>query len=280
MIIRALDRAELDTVIGWAELEGWKPGRNDAEAFWATDPGAFVGVEVDGELVGSGSIVSYAGRMGFVGLFIVRPEFRGLGYGKALWDHMLATLPERLDPGASMALDGVKAMETTYEETGFRTVHDDRRMRLVSEAAQMPADVRRITAPVGNIAEFDTRCFGVPRQAFLQAWLGQEDHIALARVTDRLRGYAVVRPCWEGYRIGPLFAEDLESAQALLTAVYAHLAPGSEVFLDVPDVNEVALNWALEMGGVEVFTCARMYTATPPTTDWGRVFGVTSLELG
>ncbi len=279
MTIRELTRPEISTVLQWAALEGWNPG-DDARTFHDTDPEGFWGVDVDGELVGSGSIVSYGGRLGFVGLFIVRPEFRGQGHGKALWDHMLTTLPERLDPGASMALDGVKAMEATYTRTGFRTIHDDRRMRIVSQAAVMPATVHRITAPVGNVAEFDTRCFGVPRPVFLQLWLAAADHVALACVDERLRGFAVARPCVTGYRVGPIFAEDVATAETLLTGVFASVPQGSELFIDVPDSNTAAMRWAAGHGGEEVFTCARMYTGTPPATDWGRVFGVTTLELG
>jgi hypothetical protein len=35
-----------------------------------------------------------------------------------------------------------------------------------------------------------------------------------------------------------------------------------------------------EHGMTEVFGCARMYLGDPPPTPWGRVFGVTTSELG
>ena len=41
MKIRPLTREELDVAVGWAAEEGWDPGRGDAEAFWAADPGGF-----------------------------------------------------------------------------------------------------------------------------------------------------------------------------------------------------------------------------------------------
>lgn len=280
-MIRPLTRPEIDQVVDWAAAEGWNPGRDDAAVFWQTDPQGFVGLEADGALVASGSMVSYAGRMGFVGLFIVRPAFRGQGFGKALWEHMMQALPERLDPGAPMALDGVKAMEDTYAASGFRTAHDDHRMRLVSATADCPVDVHRITSAVGSIGEFDARCFGAPRPVFLREWLRRPGHIALVSLSDRLRGFGVVRPCRSGYKVGPLFAEDVKVADGLLQGFFSFLPAGSEVFLDVPSSNAVALRWAEEeLGGVEVFTCARMYTGKAPATDWSRVFGVTTLELG
>ena len=69
-------RAELDTLMEWAADVGWNPGRNDAQIFWDTDPQGFVAAEQGSELIGGGSIVSYGGRFGFMGLFIIRPDQR------------------------------------------------------------------------------------------------------------------------------------------------------------------------------------------------------------
>lgn len=44
--IRLATRAELDTIIDWAAREGWNPGIDDGNAFWAADPeGYWVAVE-------------------------------------------------------------------------------------------------------------------------------------------------------------------------------------------------------------------------------------------
>ena len=59
MSIRRMTRDELDTLVEWAAREGWNPGLDDAEVFWATDPDGFVAAEIDGKLVGGGSIVAY-----------------------------------------------------------------------------------------------------------------------------------------------------------------------------------------------------------------------------
>ncbi len=277
--IRQLRRPELDTVLDWAAAEGWNPGA-DADAFWACDPEAFLGVEQDGELIAAGAIVDYGGRLGYMGLFIVRPQFRGRGLGRELWYHRRDRLLERLQPGAPLALDGVKEMEPFYSAGGFRTVHDQHRMRVSSVVESVPARVRRIHAPTGSLPELDTRCFGAARPAFLRAWLAQPDHLCLAHVDDRLRGYAVLRPCRVGYKVGPLFADSATVADELFRGLCADLPVGSQVFVDVPGVNSEALRWVTDRGGEEVFTCARMYYGPPPTTDWSRVFGVTTLELG
>lgn len=58
LIIRSMRRFELDILISRASREGWNPGQHDADIFWNTDPDGFIAAELDGELIGSGSIVA------------------------------------------------------------------------------------------------------------------------------------------------------------------------------------------------------------------------------
>jgi hypothetical protein len=84
----------------------------------------------------------------------------------------------------------------------------------------------------------------------------------------------------EGFRIGPLFADDLATAAALLQDLTAET---DDVFyLDVPDEaeNPAAAQLIGRFGTKEVWRCARMYTRGRPRLDAGRIFGNTSLELG
>ena len=62
--------------------------------FWATDPEGFVTAEIEGELIGGGSIVAYEKKYGFIGLFIVRPEYRGHGLGDRLWNQRVMLLTD------------------------------------------------------------------------------------------------------------------------------------------------------------------------------------------
>ena len=277
--IRALEKSELGTLLDWAAQEGWNPG-DELDVFWQTDPQAYLGVHRDGELIAGLAIVDYGGRLGNMGLFIVRPDFRGQGLGRQLWYQGRDRLLERLDPGAPIAIDAVKAMEDFYAASGFIATHDQHRMRVVSGHEQVPASVRRISAPVGSVPDMDTGCFGAPRPTFLAGWLAQSDHVAFAHVDDKLRGYGVLRPCRTGFKVGPLFADSADVADGLVRAMAAEVPTGSEIFVDVPEVNSAGMEWIAERGGEEVFTCARMYYGTPPASDWTAVFGVTTLELG
>ena len=74
LTIRAMTRADLDAAIDWAAAEGWNPGLDDAECFYAADPAGFLMGFAGDAPVASISVVRYGDTFGFLGLYIVRPE--------------------------------------------------------------------------------------------------------------------------------------------------------------------------------------------------------------
>src|SRR5215210_8936288 len=92
LVIRPGSRGELDLTVEWAANEGWNPGLSDAECFYAADPEGFLLAFRDGEPVASISVVRYGSDFGFLGLYIVRPNLRGRGYGYQLWRAGMAHL--------------------------------------------------------------------------------------------------------------------------------------------------------------------------------------------
>jgi GNAT superfamily N-acetyltransferase len=284
--IRNMTRPEVDELVAWAAREGWNPGLHDAELFWATDPEAFIAADLDGELIGGGAITSYGGEFGFMGFFIVRPEFRGRGLGDALWHARRDRLLARLRPGASIGLDGVFAMQDYYARGGFVFSHRDIRFRVEVAQGQAgpPADDEDIvplaSVPFDRLLNYDRSCFPALRPTFLSGWISQPDALALGCLRDgELSGYGVVRRCGEGCKIGPLFADDAVAANAL----YRHLArfaAGDPLFFDAPENNPAAIGLAHQHRMAEVFGCARMYLGPAPDLAHERVFGVTTFELG
>ncbi|MCY1273679.1 Acetyltransferase YpeA [compost metagenome] len=286
LLIRNMNRAELDELVGWAAREGWNPGLLDAELFWAADPEAFIAAEFNGEMIGGGAITSYEGEFGFMGFFIVRPKYRGRGFGDRLWHERRERLIARLQPGATIGLDGVFEMQDYYAKGGFVFSHRDLRFRaeIPVRPTSTPVDVEDIVPLTDfsfeDVLAYDRTCFPAPRPAFLKGWIAQPEALALAcRRDGRLAGYGVVRSCREGCKIGPLFADDSAAASAL----YWHLAgyaAGGPLFLDTPENNPAAVELARRQGMIEVFGCARMYLGPAPELAHHHVFGVTSFELG
>jgi hypothetical protein len=284
--VRNMTRSEVDTLVAWAAREGWNPGLHDAQLFWATDPEAFIAADLDREMIGDGAITSYHGEFGFMGFFIVRPEYRGLGFGNTLWQARRQRLLDRLRPGASIGLDGVLAMRDYYARGGF--VFSHRNMRFRTEITDRPEtsrdDDRNIiplaAVPFDQLLEYDRTCFPAMRPNFLRGWIAQPDALALGYLRDgKLNGYGVVRRCGQGCKVGPLFADDAQVAGALYARL-AGFATGGPLFLDAPENNPAAMDFVAQRRMIEVFGCARMYLGPTPILAHERVFGVTTFELG
>ena len=284
--IRNMKRSEVNELVAWAAREGWNPGLHDAELFWAADPEAFIAADLDDAMIGGGAITSYNGEFGFMGLFIVRPEYRGQGFGNVLWHARRKRLLARLRPGASIGLDGVFAMQDYYSRGGF--VFSHRNIRFRSTITDRPAISRHdgqyiiplAAIPFEQVLDYDRTCFPAPRTNFLREWIVQPEALALGYLRDdQLKGYGVVRRCGEGCKIGPLFADDAPAAEAL----FAHLAgfaTRGQLFLDAPENNPAAMALVAQHEMIEVFGCARMYLGPAPVVAHERIFGVTTFELG
>lgn len=284
--IRNMTRSEVDELVEWAALEGWNPGLHDAELFWAPDPEAFIAADLEGEMIGGGAITSYNGEYGFMGFFIVRPEFRGQGYGDILWHARRNRLLNRLKSGASIGLDGVFEMQNYYAKGGFVFSHRNMRFRTdITKRPEESQDQHKHISPLADVSfdqlmDYDRTCFPANRSNFLKAWLSQSDALALGYLNDgKLKGYGVVRRCREGCKIGPLFADDAKVAEALYMPL-SGFADGGPLFLDAPENNPAAMALVSNHGMTEVFGCARMYLGAPPVLAHERIFGVTTFELG
>ncbi len=273
--IRQMNQAEVDLAIEWAAIEGWNPGLHDAECFHATDPDGFLIGYLGDEPVGCISVVAYDATFGFLGLYIVRPEFRGQGWGRKLWQAGMARLGNR-----NIGLDGVVAQQDNYWKSGFRLDYRNIRYEGLGKPANPSGMVDLSAVSFDRLLAYDSRMFPVPRERFLRCWIRQPQVASRAVIGNgALAGYGVIRPCRHGYKIGPLFADDENIAEDLFQALAAQ-APGAAIYLDVPQTNVAAVMLAERHGMQKVFETARMYTRQPPAVPIGGIFGVTTFELG
>lgn len=274
---------DLQLALDWATAEGWNPGLHDAIAFYASDPAGFLIGEVNGEPIACISAVCYDPTFAFIGLYIVKPEWRGQGYGKQIWQAAWQQLAERLDlERCSIGLDSVVERETAYGKSGFTSAY--RHIRFMGETANyrtVPTEVLPLDSiPFEEIARYDAELFPASRPQFLQPWLAVEGGAAYGVLEGgRLKGYGVLRPCTRGYKIGPLFADNREVAECIFQALSDRARP-QPVFLDIPDINPAIAFLTRKYELQPVFSCIRMYWGRTPTTDVDRIFGVTTLELG
>jgi GNAT superfamily N-acetyltransferase len=276
----------------WAAGEGWNPGPADGGCFLAQDPEGFFVGRLGGEPVSAVSVVNYGETFSFLGFYLVHPDFRGRGHGYATWQAGLEHAGDRV-----IGLDGVLDQQDNYRRSGFRLAH--RNIRYVgpavagarssdgsgSESGLVVVPAAEVERPA--IEAYDSARFPAERPVFLDHWLSAPGHIAYAALADgELVGYGVIRPAPAFAKIGPLFADTPEIAEALFKALVAGLAAAKgpeasfDVALDVPEPNAAAVALAEQHRMKPSFETARMYTGPVRDIDLASVYGITSFELG
>lgn len=276
--MQVMDRPMLDIALDWAAQEGWNPGLCDGDCFFAADRTGFLMGFLDGRPVSSISAVKYSNDFGFIGLYIVEVAQRGRGLGIAIWNEAMVSLRGRI-----VGLDGVISQQENYRKSGFEFAHRNIRFTGVASSRNLPCSqiVDLQTMDSDLIRSYDLGHFPARRGAFLRAWMRQPGSHALGwKEGGVLLGMGCVRPCREGYKVGPLNADSAEIAEALFDALCERLPEGAKIYLDVPEPNRAALDIATRRGMQPAFETARMYAGGRAELPLQHIFGITSFELG
>ncbi len=175
------------------------------------------------------------------------------------------------------------AQQENYKKSGFKLAYRNIRYQGKSKKYNdIDSNIIKLAVvPFEKILEYDSELFPVSRPQFLKGWLCLPESTALGYLeNNKLKGFGVIRKCQTGHKIGPLFADNAETAEKLFQSLNDSLDENSIIFLDTPEVNPEAVNLAKNNGMKYVFETARMYTKDPPKLPLQKIFGVTTFELG
>jgi GNAT superfamily N-acetyltransferase len=271
-----LSKADMHIPIEWAKAEGWNPGLDDHNSFFAADQNGFMGLRLEGEIIATISAVEYQKRFAFIGFFIVAPAYRGQGFGRMIWNQALDKLK-----GLPVGLDGVPAQQGFYAKSGFELAHRNIRYRGLSKKYSEESLNQLKDVDFSHLADYDASHFGFPRIDFLRSWVSQKNATTrLALCDNKILGIGIIRKCYTGYKIGPLFAENIDTARDILHALQSVIPESSEYFIDLPSPNISAIELCKEHSLIPVFETARMYNGIHPRLSLDNIYGITSYELG
>lgn len=184
--IRTLNKADLPLVTAWARAEQFAPGRGDFAIYRHTDrQGVWVGC-LDGRPIGCIAGVRYNAGYGFIGLFLVQPEYRGQGYGRQLWAHALV----HLEGVACIGIEAAPARIADYVSWGFVPASPTRRWQCIADGRAAPqaapADGLSLAAgpaiPEAAVQAYDAVREPSPRPHFLADWLHHPAGTVLALI--------------------------------------------------------------------------------------------------
>ena len=213
----------------------------------------------DGSLIASIVVLPYGDQFAWMSMVLVSPLHRRRGYASRMLRRALGYLQER---GLVAVLDATPAGHEVYVQEGLRDAWGFRRYSLAAARPVtgwqdvsglklrhlMPDDWPQILA-------LDLPAFGASREALLRALAARLPEAALVvQRGERICGYLFGRDGREARQLGPLVAQDLPAAQALLSHVLASVA--APVYMDIVDHHTSLRSWVLLQG----FTVQRPFT--------------------
>lgn len=281
MSVRNINLSELKQALAWAGREGWNPGLEDAEPFFAADPNGYFVNEVDGKMAAVISVVNHTDDFAFLGLYICDPEFRGKGHGMAVWKAAIEHAEDRC-----IGLDGVEEQQDNYKKSGFvfagNTVRYEGKLSLSSQVDDTSRARVEKRPNIEKLLELDEKITGISRPKFARAWFTDTDTrktFVLCNDQQEITAFATARKCDAGIKIGPLWAKDIEGVEIILAQISNQFRqPTAQI--DAPSGSEDLAEYLKSIGFAPTFGTARMYTGRAPVADAGSFYATATLELG
>ncbi len=271
--VRHLRESDIRGGMRLKEAAGW----NQTEADWArlltVQPGGCFGLDCDGVLAATATVLVYGGELAWIGMVLTAPEYRGRGFARTMMEHAM-----QFARGSGVRRVGLDATDMgvgLYRRFGFEEVGVVERW---GRPAGLETPHQVATGPWEPDAELDARAFGADRMRLL-ASLATVEAASLPGF-----GYAMGRPGSKAAYFGPCVAKSQQAARDLLQWFLA-LHPGEPVFWDIPRDNREAVLLAEEHRFQPLRRLIRMIKRLQPTADaappeTGLVFGTAGFELG
>lgn len=258
-----------------SEAVGWNQDQADWLRMIALHPEGTLGAWRDGALLGTATLVHYAGKAAWLGMVIVAPDARGQGLGAALVDAALKGCPE------PVGLDATEFGAPLYQRRGFQTVaHINRWGGVLRPSDATGGGVRSATpADLAALVALDLRAAGLDRSRLLKRLLEEDDTIVVLNETaGKVRAYGVLRTGRTRSHVGPIVANDMSDLAGVIAAIAGH-AGGAPIYLDAVRLPERTT--ALESFGLSVErTLLRMTRPKTPVMCSPEVVAAMAFEWG
>jgi len=228
-------------------------------------------LEQAGEVVGTALWWPYGETHASTGMIIVAKRVQGRGHGAMLMDMVLTAAQ-----GRTIILNATAEGLALYQRRGFVAVGTIRQHQGLPTRrhAAPPADlVRAMTPPDAEVvARLDHEATGWTRPQTLRRLAQLAQGYVLLR-DGMPRGYAFCRRFGLGHVIGPVVAESLDDARALIEAA---LAPLGATFVRIDTAASTGLGpWLEDIGLVQVSEATTMVRGTQtPLSGPTRMFAL------
>lgn len=257
------DAYELSAAAGWNQtVEDWR-------MLLEISPKGCFGIEIDGALAATTTVVCFERQLAWIGMVLTRSEYRGRGCARRL----LARALELVDSlqVITVKLDATEQGRPLYEKFGFFAEQPIERWSCPGGVSTLVA----ATAPGlnANLLEFDRQAFVADRSSLLK---GLAPRSGVCRASN---GFLFTRPGRTTHYLGPCVASDSETARRLIAEALSKTRDASWSWDLLPE-NEEAVALAKEFGFSSQRHLTRMTRGEPLRGNERMIYAIAGFELG
>ncbi|MEM3699645.1 MAG: GNAT family N-acetyltransferase [Candidatus Bathyarchaeia archaeon] len=259
--IRLFNEDDVEFAYESTLMEKWNNTREDVQRMFRYNPSGCFIVEVNGKRVGHVFSFKY-GKLGWIGLLIVRAEHRRKGIGTLLMKRAMKHLFGR--GVETIRLEAVSALANFYRKLGFVDEYESLRFSGLNQkpVSKFHSKVKLMEKNlVKEVAEFDAKYFGANRINVLKSLHDDYPQFCfISGVSSEIDGYLMCRRAEGGYRIGPWVCnpQNPQTAKELLIKCMETIRQKEKIYVGVPAVNKVAVEVLEEFGFEQYSKSIRM----------------------
>ena len=243
---------------------GWNQTEEDWLRLLRLAPGGCFGIDVEGTLAASATVIRYGSDLAWIGMVLTLPEYRGRGLARRLMEHSL----EHAGPGP-VRLDASDMGRPLYLALGF--VEECPVERWVCPATAVPRHEATLLEAGADIA-LDRAAFSYDRTALLA------ELVPLGSALLPGEGYALSRAGAHGAYFGPCISTTPDNARRLLDSCLARTS--GEVYWDLFPHHTPAVDLAASLGFQPVRRLSRMVCRGPVALPDPRIYAIAGFEFG
>jgi GNAT superfamily N-acetyltransferase len=269
--IRILTKEDVPAAMQLKSAANWNQTAEDWVRFVDLEPQGCTGIEVDGTLAATAGAIRYQTRLGWIGMVLTLPEFRGRGFAGRLMEACISFLDT--NDVEWMKLDATAQGRPMYARLGFREECPiERWYRAPNRTAPVELESFQLDR------ELDLQAFGADRSTLL----AELSRVGASSMSGQ--GYAMVRPGSEAFYFGPCVSRSPESARRLLEWGLGR-AGDRPVYWDILPSNSEAVRLASGFGFERRRELIRMCRAgaaakRPIESDNSLVYAIAGFEYG
>jgi GNAT superfamily N-acetyltransferase len=254
--------SDLPALLALVESAHWNQTAADWERLIALCGKKAVGIEVEGKIVSSATLLPHGSQAAWLGMVLTLPDHQRRGYAKQLLTQLIASAPQE----QTIYLDATSQGQPLYEQLGFvaeQVVH-----RWTGTAYRTEEGA---SGGAWNGA-LDREAFGADRSPLLREF-GRDSLIWQTEDGS----FAMRRPGRNRTYLGPVVARSKSSAERL---VMRALHGAGEVYWDIFESNREAVALAAGLGFNPQRRLVRMRRGKALEAKTALQFGIAGFEYG